>query len=108
MVNRTSGGPSSKLRRAPRRRRRRNKDAGQARRRELTFLYCAKEKGRNRVELSAVVHADTDPPTAHRVAMEADWLRASTVPPRRSSPPKRSTLLSPKRRGSTCGRQGEE
>jgi len=70
MVNRTSGGPSSKLRRAPRRRRRRNKDAGQARRRELTFLYRAKEKGRNRVELSAVVHADTDPPTAHRVAME--------------------------------------
>jgi hypothetical protein len=33
-------------------------------------LYRAKEKGRNRVELSAVVHADTDLPTAHRVAME--------------------------------------
>jgi predicted signal transduction protein with EAL and GGDEF domain len=33
-------------------------------------LYRAKEKGRNRVELSGVVVADSDVPTAHPVAMQ--------------------------------------
>jgi diguanylate cyclase (GGDEF)-like protein len=55
-------------------------------------LYRAKEKGRNRVELSGVVVADSDVPTAHPVAMQRALAASFYVPAEEESEPAASLV----------------